>query len=240
VQFPGHLLGARPSIDGELWVSYLEKALAIHCGGWDEIDGGPTTHALALMTGCKRQFIFMRNEETHKYQCFGKYNEKTKECTKQYNSPQTASEMNFRVPWPRVGGGGHPNQEFDDNKMFQRMCSWNDYNYVLCAGSKEFQDEAAASGIVQNHAYAVIGCHADVADTGIDLIKMRNPWGAGQVENADFEEDGPGWKLFPEIKAELKPMFVGVGIFYLTKEEFFELFDHIYLSCSDMTVFKED
>ena len=36
----GHLLGAKPSEDGELWVCYLEKALAAHCGGFDKITGG--------------------------------------------------------------------------------------------------------------------------------------------------------------------------------------------------------
>ena len=25
---------------GELWVPYLEKAVAVHSGGWDKIDGG--------------------------------------------------------------------------------------------------------------------------------------------------------------------------------------------------------
>ena len=36
----GQLLGSKPSEDGELWVPYLEKAFAIHCGGWDHIIGG--------------------------------------------------------------------------------------------------------------------------------------------------------------------------------------------------------
>lgn len=35
----GKLLASRPSEDGELWVCYLEKALAAHCGGWDKITG---------------------------------------------------------------------------------------------------------------------------------------------------------------------------------------------------------
>ena len=36
---PGQLLSNKPSEDGELWVCYLEKALAAHCGGWDKIVG---------------------------------------------------------------------------------------------------------------------------------------------------------------------------------------------------------
>ena len=51
----GNLLASKPSEDGELWACYLEKALAIHCGGWDKIVGGQCTHAWALLTGCKYQ-----------------------------------------------------------------------------------------------------------------------------------------------------------------------------------------
>jgi hypothetical protein len=35
----GFLLGAKPSKDGKLWVPYLEKAIAIHCGGYDKLEG---------------------------------------------------------------------------------------------------------------------------------------------------------------------------------------------------------
>ena len=31
------LLGALPSNGNDLWVPYLEKAVAIHCGGWDAL-----------------------------------------------------------------------------------------------------------------------------------------------------------------------------------------------------------
>ena len=37
------VLSAKPSVDGELWVCYLEKAIAAHCGGWDAITGGQCT-----------------------------------------------------------------------------------------------------------------------------------------------------------------------------------------------------
>ena len=53
--------------------SYLEKALAVHCGGWDKINGGQCTHAWALLTGCKEQYSICK-QENGKYRCFGKYN----------------------------------------------------------------------------------------------------------------------------------------------------------------------
>jgi hypothetical protein len=40
----GNLLGSKPSVDDEeLWVCYLEKALAIHCGRWDKDQGSMHT-----------------------------------------------------------------------------------------------------------------------------------------------------------------------------------------------------
>jgi hypothetical protein len=71
------LLGAKPSEDGELWVCYLEKALAAHCGGWDKIDGGQCTHAWALLTGCKDQFL-IRKTKKGKFTYHAKYDPKTK------------------------------------------------------------------------------------------------------------------------------------------------------------------
>lgn len=49
---------------------------------------------------------------------------------------------------------------------------------------------------------------------------------------------GPGWDNHPKIKELLKPV-VGAddGIFWVTKEEFFELYDTIYVSASNMEEF---
>jgi len=41
------LLASQPSSDAELWVCYLEKAFAVHCGGWDEIVGGQCSKYLS-------------------------------------------------------------------------------------------------------------------------------------------------------------------------------------------------
>lgn len=35
----GFLLGARPSKEGKIWVPYLEKAIAYHCGGYEKLIG---------------------------------------------------------------------------------------------------------------------------------------------------------------------------------------------------------
>lgn len=45
---------------------------------------------------------------------------------------------------------------------------------------------------------------------------------------------------YPEVKAELKPRKADDGIFWVTKDEFFDFFQSIYLSASNMTQFLED
>jgi len=64
--------------------------------------------------------------------------------------------------------------------------------------------------------------------------------GKGEIEDGMFDDDGPGWTRYPQIKKALNPVVADDGIFWVTKEEFFVFFATIYLSASDMTAFLED
>jgi hypothetical protein len=234
----GQLLASKPSEDGELWVCYLEKALAIHCGGWDEITGGQCTHAWALMTGCKEQYLIQKSKKTGKFICTANYDVNRKQWAKHYNSPHKGDGITWNVPWPKVGGGGM--KELTPTELFLKMCAWDKENYIIGAGTKGVSDKNQTDGMVDDHAYSVIDCHHNVVGSGIDLIKVRNPWGKGEIEDGQFDDDGPGWDRYPQIKKRLKPVVADDGIFYVTKEEFFNYYDHFYLSASNMTEFLED
>ncbi|KOO22612.1 hypothetical protein Ctob_001608 [Chrysochromulina tobinii] len=221
------LLGCAPSIDGELWVCYLEKAVAVHCGGWDEIDGGQCTHAWSILTGCKEQYTIRRGP-SGKFGCKGMFNPNDEVWEQLENSPQKGFRGLWPSAWPKVGGGGDYTLELDEEELFTRMCAWDDANYILAAGSKAGSDTEMTDGVVDGHAYSVIDCINDVAGTDVDLIKMRNPWGKGELEQGLFDDDGAGWDRYPEIKAELNPVAADDGIFYVTKEEFFKYFVTVY------------
>jgi hypothetical protein len=238
----GHLLGSKPSKDDEFWVCYLEKALAIHCGGWDKISGGQCTHAWALMTGCKEQYTITKNKETGGYICMAKYNPYKKKWLKHGNSPHDGDKSMYQVAWPEVGvgGGEDRDKELNEDELFLEMCAWDEVNYIVGAGTTGTSDENETDGMVDNHAYSVIESVSNVAGTGIGLIKVRNPWGRGEIEDGMFDDDGPGWDEYPQIKFALNPVVADDGIFYLTKEEFFKYFQTVYLSASNMTQFKED
>ena len=38
-----------------------------------------------------------------------------------------------------------------------------------------------------------------MAGTDIDLVKMRNPHGQGEITNGEFDDDGPGWTRYPQV-----------------------------------------
>jgi len=233
------LLGCSPSADGELWVCYLEKAIAVHCGGWDAIDGGQCPHAWMMLTGCKEQYTIRANASGN-YSCFGKYNPNDERYEALTNSPHGGFRGLWPMAWPEVGGGGDLDLELEMEELFERMCAWDDCNFILAAGTKAGSDTQKTDGIVDGHAYSVLECHNDVAGTDIDLIKMRNPWGSGEIDNGRFDDDGPGWDEYPQIKAAINPVAADDGIFYMTKEEFFTYFHTIYVCASNMTQFLKD
>ena len=234
----GKLLGAKPSDDGELWACYLEKAIAAHCGGWDKIDGGQCTHAWALLTGNKEQYLIQRAKgKKGKFICSAKYDTEKKKWAEHGNAPSEGHQGLWSVPWPKVGGGREKALTADE--LFLRMCAWDDENYLMGAASSGSSDRNTTGGIVDNHAYSIIDCRNDVAGTGIDLIQLRNPWGRGEIENGMFRDRGPGWRKYPQIKKELNPIVNGKddGIFWVTKQEFFKHYETIYLSASNLDKF---
>jgi hypothetical protein len=113
----GQLLASRPSADGELWVPYLEKAIAVHCGGWDKICGGQCTHAWRMLTGCKEQYTIKQLDpvqQPNMYSCFGAHGPKpgsgagagAGEEVGHCNSPHDGFQGSWQMAWPEVGGGG--------------------------------------------------------------------------------------------------------------------------------------
>jgi hypothetical protein len=172
----GRLFGAKPSKDGELWVCYLEKAIAAHCGGWDQIDGGQCTHAWALLTGNKHQYMIQRSlADPDLFCCTARYDPEKEQWAEHDNSPSGGHPGIWEVPWPELGGGG--DDLLDENELFARMCIWSDSNYLVAASTKGASDVNTTDGVVDNHAYSVVDALDDVAGSGIDMILVRNPWG---------------------------------------------------------------
>ena len=184
--------------------------------------------------------MIMKNPATGKYKCYGRFNSNQGRWARHANSPHDGEIGMWPMPWPKVGGGGEADLELTQDELFLRLVAWDQVNYIVGAGTGGTSDKNSTDGLVDNHAYSVIESRDNVAGTGIGLLKVRNPWGSGEIENGESDDDGPGWDKYPQIKKELNPVVADDGIFWVTKKEFFEMYTTIYLSASNMTEYLED
>jgi len=231
--FSPSLLGAKPSADGKLWVPYLEKAIAIHCGGYDKLVGGNCGNAWPMLTGSRNQYVIQKDPATHKYTCSARFDTRSEEWSKHTNSPHDSDQSLWEVPWPRVGSSSSDKQtllQITADQLFDKIVAWDETNYLVGAGTDGRSDRESTDGIVDNHAYSVIDSKHDVGGTGIDLLLVRNPWGkGGGLQTGEFMANGPGWKKYPKVRYELSPINDDTGLFWLTRAEFFRYFPTIYL-----------
>lgn len=229
------LLGAQPSVSGELWVPYLEKAIAAHCGGWDKIDGGTSTHAWRILTGCQDQYTF-KKDARGVFKAYGAYNPNDERMEDLENSPHDGFSALWPMKWPEVDGhgGGSMKMGLNSDQLFERMCVWEDAGFMMAAGTKVGSDLNDTDGIVDGHAYSILDVENDVGAGKFDMIKVRNPWGSGEMKSGKWDDDGPGWVQHPDVKAALNPVALDDGIFWLEKSEFFEYFPSVYLCAMDM------
>jgi len=228
------LLGCT-SAQGDLWPALLEKAVAAHCGGWDQIDGGQCTHAWRMLTGCKEVYSINSRDGGRSYTCMGAYNPNENRWEELANSPHKGFRGVWPMKWPQVGGGGKLDQAFGQEIVFSKMCAWDDANYIMGAGSQSGSDTNSTDGIVDGHAYSVLRCIQNAGGAGFDMVKMRNPWGQHEFEDGGWTEGGPNWTRYPEVyEACGRPVTKDDGVFWMAKENFFKYFGTIYLCAHDM------
>jgi hypothetical protein len=126
----------------------------------------------------------------------------------------------------------------DDEALFHRLCAWDDASFLLGAATTEGSDEVQREdGLFDGHAYSVITCLNDVAGTDVDLIKMRNPHGSGELTTGIWGDHGAGWELYPQIKDAIQPVVADDGVFWVSRQEFFHFFPVIFLCACDMKEF---
>lgn len=178
------LLGAKPSARAATWVPYLEKAIAIHCGGYDKLVGGNCTNAWPLLTGSRNQFLLSKDPQTGKYACGARFDPSQCKWSKHSNSPHDCDQTMWRAEWPKVGGGGSRDLDLTPKEVFRRLVVWEKHNFLIGAATGGVSDQETTDGIIDNHAYSVIDTEPDVCGSGIDLLLIRNPWGeGGQLQN---------------------------------------------------------
>ena len=214
----GELQGCKPSRDDELWCCILEKAVAVHCGGWMNIKGGQPNFGWAMLTGCKEQYSIASYEG--KYRIHGRQENGRWTCPSANTSKSWHDTKTTFTKWPSVGGAGGADLKLDEVELFQRMCIWDDHSFLMSAASITGRGEThSTDGIVDGHAYAILQAECNVCGaSGVDLIKLRNPWGHKEW-GGEWGDDGAGWRRHPDVKQKLNPVKKDDGIFWMHRDQ---------------------
>lgn len=121
--------------------------------------GANCNHAWSVLTGVKEQYLILRKTEgddKSPWVNYAKYNPSKDHWPEQDNNPYEGFQSVWEVPWPDVSGGGW--DELSDKALFDKMCSWDDNNFLMACSSKGSSDKENTDGIINAHAYGVVEC----------------------------------------------------------------------------------
>ena len=227
----GKKLGLPISDCAELWPCYLEKALVVHCGGWNGIgSGGKPSHVLEILTGCPNAYDLTLKD----FVCCG-----NSAGEKRGNSVKKRKGVGrYRKPWPSANGKPVVQPKTQDG-CIDALYAYEKANYPMCCFSARDGNTAAtrADGFIDIHAYTLIRVEKNVAGSGVDMLLLRNPHGTNELTRGMWVDDGPGWKKHPEIRKAIQPAFENDGAFWVEKREFFKYVDYVSVLALDMTTF---
>ena len=114
-----------------------------------------------------------------------------------------------------------------DGSLFSRLLSFCSSGFMLgCAspaGASDREEDANSLGIVQSHAYSILGC---LSADGLQLVHLRNPWGRKEW-TGDWSDASPLWTARLRAKAALQVR--DDGAFWMAWADFRQQFDELYV-----------
>ena len=180
---------------------FLEKAMAKLMGNYAQMNGGLVSTGWIAMTGCQDVANYNGNGKTFK-KARGRYD-----------------IQNLHADWgkPKDLESGEMNAE----QFFQLLHEFDSKNYLMCAGiiakknpnlkenMVEGEEGTLENGLYTKHAYAILSAYEG---HGVQLFRMRNPWGTHREYNGDWCDQSEKWKEFPEAKPLRFPCLSNIGV----------------------------
>ncbi|CAE7800651.1 DEK1 [Symbiodinium sp. CCMP2592] len=207
--------------DDAVWMCVLEKAFAKIWGNYMQLNGGLVSDGWKVMTGASEGEI----ENWH----LG-----SNGWGKRYSAFDV---QDLDVEWDDETKSFHnPDQElgpYTPEEFFKCLQSWDSKKYLMCAGiiakknpniKEDVEGEAEGdlgNGLVTKHTYGVLGSYEG---HGLELVRVRNPWGKKQEYDGDWGDSSEKWKEHPEVAKEVNFQKRVDGVFWMTIADFCKWF----------------
>jgi len=214
----------QPTAAGEIWTCLLEKAFAtMFDNSYKTISGGVSTTAFAALCGVGGdQLAYISRESDQGWVLYRPV----------LDSWRPYGANNFQSGnWP---DGSPGSQAKSDQELHGLLCQWDQNNFIMCANTPGGSDtEFSSQGIVQGHAYTLIGARQNIGSIGANLVQVRNPWGKKEW-TGDWSDNSPLWDENPDVKETLKPAQSEDGAFWIGLEDFAANYPSIAVVFKDM------
>ena len=189
----------------QIWSPLLEKAFAVHAGGWDRLSGGQAIIGLACITGCTNTFMVENNAKSISGYSSYTYTKGKHDWNTSTGNHFKGKGRGYYDKWPDNGAS-----EISGDAFFDYLCRWDEAGYIMCAGTgrpgTSGNHDNDNQGIADSHAYSVIQCKKDVCGK-FKMIQFRNPWGSGEFKGGagtkPWYDGGRMWDDYPEAADEL-------------------------------------
>lgn len=203
--------------DESVWMCILEKAVAKISGNYMQLNGGLVSEGWKILCGAS-------DSDIENWQISADGWGKIKMPFDVQNLDVEWDEKTLSYKDPDHAYGPLTAEEF-----FKYVEEWDSKDYLICAGIiakknpnlKHVDDDEAEgnleNGLVTKHAYGVLGSYQG---HGVQLVRVRNPWGKKQEYYGDWGDASEKWKENPEVAKEVKFQQRVDGVFWMTIQDF--------------------
>ena len=207
--------------DDSVWMCILEKAVAKIQGNYMQLNGGLVSEGWKIMCGAS-------DADIENWQISEKGWGKVK---------MPFDVQNLDVEWDETTKSykdpNHAYGPLTPEEFFKYLEDWDSNNYLMCAGiiakknpnlrhaEVEECEGNLENGLVTKHAYGVLSSYQG---HGVQLVRVRNPWGKKQEYYGDWCDDSEKWKEHPEVAKAVNFKKRVDGVFWMTVQDFCKYF----------------
>ncbi|CAK9026648.1 unnamed protein product [Durusdinium trenchii] len=203
--------------DDSVWMCILEKAVAKILGNYMQLNGGLVSEGWKIMCGASDADV-----ENWQISADGWGKMKMPFDLQDLDVEWDETTKSYKDP-------SHACGPLTPEEFFKYVEEWDSKNYLMCAGivakknpNLKYEDVEESEGNLENglvtlHAYGVLGSYEG---HGVQLVRVRNPWGKKQEYYGDWCDASEKWKENPEVAKAVNFQPRVDGVFWMTIQDF--------------------